>query len=131
MALLDALGSIAESAGIGTLATTIFLSRMPDTPDACVTIVESGSGNTIYMMKTVSGSLYQTNVQVMARGVREDYPNTRTKIDDTITAFETVNEQVISGFRVLRIEQIGRPVSVGYDENERPKVAMNFRVTHA
>ena len=45
MTVLDALGDYLVTNSIGTLATTIFLARMPDSPDACVTLYESqGAG---------------------------------------------------------------------------------------
>ncbi len=41
--LLDELGLDLQTAGIGTRATDLFESRMPDTPDACVALFD-GSG---------------------------------------------------------------------------------------
>jgi hypothetical protein len=129
--ILDAIGSVLQTAGVGTSGTTLFLSRMPETPDACVAVYESGAGYVIYTQgSTVGAQLNITNIQVSARGVREDYETPRTKITSTITALESVSETTVLGIRLLRIEQIGRPIPLGYDDNDRPRIVMNFAVTH-
>ena len=130
MALLDALGTVLQSASVGTLATSIFLSRRPETPDSLVTVFESGAGEAIYTHRSAGAVLHKTNVQVVARADREDYPAARTKIAAVVAAFEAVDELTTDGVRLLRIEQLGQPVPMGYDENDRPMVAMNFTVTH-
>ena len=129
--ILDAIGSVLQTAGVGTLGTNLFLSRSPDTPDACVTIYESGTGYPIYTHGTTGAALSVTNVQVMSRGAREDYETARTKITTVTTALEAVKETTASGIRLLRIEQLGRPVPLGYDDSDRPTIAMTYSVTHA
>lgn len=129
--ILYAVGTVLQSAGVGTLASTLFLSRSPETPDACVTVYESGAGSVIYTHGSSGAALYRTNVQVVARAAREDYPAARSKITAVVAALEAVNETTADSVRLLRVEQIGRPVPMGYDDNDRPRVAMNFTVTHA
>jgi hypothetical protein len=128
--ILDAVGSVLETAGVGTLGTSIFLSRSPDTPDACVVVYESGAGYPIYTHGTTGSALLVTNVQVIARAGREDYQAARTKITAVITAMEAVSNTVASGVTLLRAEQLNRPLPMGYDDNDRPEIAMNFTVTH-
>lgn len=128
--ILDAIGSVLQTAAVGTLGTDLFLSRTPDTPDACVTVLESGTGYVMYTHGTTGPALYVTNVQVITRGVREDYETPRTKITAVATALEAVNETTASSIRLLRIEQIARPVPLGYDDNERPRISQTFSVTH-
>lgn len=128
--ILDALGTVLQDAAVGTKGTNLFLSRRPETPDACVTVYESGAGIPIYTHGTTGAALYQTNVQVVARAAREDYPAARTKITSVVTAFEAIADSTKDGIRLLRIEQLGRPNPLGYDENDRPLIAMNFTVTH-
>jgi hypothetical protein len=128
--ILDAIGSVLQTAGIGTSGTNLFLSRSPDTPDACVVVYESGAGSVMYTQGTSGPALYKTNIQVVARAAREDYPTARTKISAVATALEAVNETTASGIRLLRAEQLGRPIPMGYDGNDRPEIALNFTVTH-
>jgi hypothetical protein len=130
--ILDAIGSVLQTASVGTLGTNLFLSRMPETPDAAVSAYESGAGYAIYTQgSTGSAPLEVTNIQIVARAAREDYVTARSKISQVIAALESVSETSTSGIRLLRIEQSGRPIPLGYDDNDRPEIAMNFTVTHA
>jgi len=128
--ILDAIGSVLASASIGTQGTDLFLSRSPESPDSCVTVYESGAGYSIYTQGTTGAALQVTNIQVIARGALEDYVGARTKITDVITAMEAIKETTASGIRLLRAEQLGRPIPLGYDGNDRPRISMNFTVTH-
>jgi hypothetical protein len=42
--ILEAVGNYLVAQGQGTLGTDLFLSRMPETPDACVCIYEGEGG---------------------------------------------------------------------------------------
>jgi hypothetical protein len=128
--ILDVIGGRLAAANVGSLGSTLFLSRMPDTPDACVTVYESGTGYPLYTLGVGGPPVVVTNVQVVARAVREDYPAARTKITAVVAALEAVADGTYDGVRVLRVEQSGRPIPMGYDDNDRPRVAMNFAVTH-
>jgi hypothetical protein len=129
--ILDGIGSVLQSAGVGTLGTNLFLSRQPESPDACVTVIESGAGVNLYTHGIVGNALTMTNIQVTARAAREDYQAARTKITAVIAALEAVAETTADGVRLLRVESLGRPIPMGYDGNDRPEIAMNFTVTHA
>ena len=129
-AILDAVGSVLQTAGVGTLASTLFLSRMPDSPDANVTVYETGAGYPIYTQGTIGPVLMVTNIQIVARGAREDYQTPRTKIQSVMTAMENINETTASSIRLLRAEQSGQPVPLGFDDNERQRIAITFAVTH-
>ena len=129
--ILDAIGSVLQTASVGTLGSTLFLSRMPETPDVAVAAYESGAGFPIYTQGITGAALNVTNVQIVARAGREDYVSARTKISSVISALEAINESTVSGIRLLRIEQVGRPIPLGYDDNDRPEISMNFSVTHA
>lgn len=129
--ILDVVGSALQTAGVGTLGSTIFLSRAPASPDALVTIYETGAGYPLYTQGSTSGAaLIVANIQVVARAAREDYQAARTKITDATTALEALNDSTISGIRILRVEQVGTPTPLGLDDNDRPRVAMTYTVTY-
>jgi hypothetical protein len=129
--ILDAIGTALQSAGVGTLGSTIFLSRMPASPDVAVTAYETGAGYPLYTQGNTSGaSLIVANIQVVARDAREDYQAARTKIADVTAALEAVSNSTISGIVILRVEQVGTPSPLGLDDNDRPRVAMTYAVTY-
>lgn len=129
--LLDAVGGALDDASIGVLGTDIFLSRSPVTPDECFVVYETGAGYPIYTQgSTNTARLNVANVQVVCRAAREDYETARTNLSGVVTALESLTESTIDGIRVLRIEQIGSVSSLGFDDNERPRVAATFSVTY-
>ncbi len=128
--ILDVVGSVLQTAGVGTLGTTLFLSRSPASPDACVTVLETGSGAPTYTFRSSGAALTTTNVQVVARAALEDYPAARTKIESAVAAMEAVNDISVSGTRLLRAELVGQPTPLGPDGNERPRIAATFAVLH-
>lgn len=129
--ILDVIGSALQTAGVGTLGSTIFLSRSPASPDAVVTIYETGAGYPLYTQGNTSGAaLIVANIQVVARATREDYQAARSKITDAIAALEALSNSTISGIVILRVEQVGTPSPLGLDDNDRPRVAMTFTVTY-
>lgn len=129
--ILDAIGSALQTAGVGTLGSSIFLSRSPASPDAVVTIYETGAGYPLYTQgSTVGAALTVANIQVVARGAREDYQAARTKITATTAALEALSNSTISDILILRVEQVGTPSPLGLDDNDRPRVAMTYTVTY-
>ena len=129
--ILDVIGSALQTAGVGTLGSTIFLSRSPASPDAVVTIYETGAGYPLYTQWNTSGAaLIVANIQVVARATREDYQAARSKITDAIAALEALSNSTISGIVILRVEQVGTPSPLGLDDNDRPRVAMTFAVAY-
>jgi hypothetical protein len=129
--ILDAVGTALQSAGIGTLGSSIFLSRSPASPDAVVTVYETGAGYPLYTQGSTSGAaLIVANIQVVARASREDYQAARTKIANVTAALEALSNSTISGILILRVEQVGTPSPLGLDDNDRPRVAMTYTVTY-
>lgn len=128
--ILDVIGTALQSAGVGTLGSSIFLSRMPASPDAAVTVYETGAGYPLYTQGSAGGAaLIVANIQVVARAAREDYQAARTKISAVTVALETLADSTISGIRILRIERVGSPSPLGLDDNDRPRVSMTYTVT--
>lgn len=128
--ILDVIGLALQNASVGVLGTNLFLSRAPSTPDAIVTVYETGAGFPIYTQGHAGAALTVANIQMVARAAREDYQTARSKIGDVIDAMEAVNDATISGVRVLRVEQVGTPSPLGLDDNDRPRVSMTFSVTY-
>lgn len=129
--LLDAIGGALDAASLGVLGTDIFLSRAPSTPDECFVVYETGAGYPIYTQgSTNTARLNVANVQVVCRAGREDYETARTNLTAVVTALETLSESTIDGIRILRVEQVGAIAPLGFDDNERPRVAGTFAVTY-
>lgn len=126
MALLDALGAHLQTSGVGTLATDIFLGVMPDSPDACILIVED---NGVGPMQTFGASTYSVErprIRVFCRAARNDYPAARTKAVAVRAALGAIRNQTISGTAFLSVMPTSEFYPVGRDGDDRPVVAIDF-----
>lgn len=135
--LLDALGRYLpqETASLPEvqrlyLGANLFLGRIPaEAPDACVVIQQyEGQDPTFTMGKAVS-ALEHPRIQVTVRGMREDYPGAY-ELASVIRHIlgGITSTQYLWGVQVLRIEPLGMPNPVGYDQVERPRFSINFQV---
>lgn len=123
--ILEAVGNYLVAQGQGTLGTNLFLSRMPETPDACVCIYEGEGG----MPEFTMGSTILDNpaIQIIVRGTREDYVTARDKAQTIRLLLASVANQTLSGVTVLRIAPIGSVLPMGLDKNDRPMISTNYR----
>lgn len=128
MAVLDALAAKLVAAGQGTLATNIFLSRMPDTPDVCVTLVESlgpdggqtfGAGISAYSV---------VRVRALCRAAKNDYPAARAKASAVRGVLGAIRTETISGDSILCVMATGDVYPVGRDGDDRPVIGADFTV---
>jgi hypothetical protein len=127
-AMLEAIGTQLQTAGVGTLGSTLFLSTMPETPDACVAVYEYEGMQPDFTMGAGLYAIQRPRIQVKARGVREDYPGTRDKANAARDTLSAIVNQTLSGIRFIRIEPSGSTMPLGLDQNDRPMVVVNFQV---
>ena len=65
--LLDDIGDYLSSGGIGTVGLTVFKSLLPDSPDACVAIFETGGFPSLHTMSASSPAAENPTFQVVCR----------------------------------------------------------------
>lgn len=126
--MLEALGTRLATDGVGTLGTTLFLSHMPESPDACVAIYEYG-GSVPEM--TMGAGLYAINrprVQVKVRTAREDYPGGATKARAARDSLAGIVNQTLSTVAFARVSPTTSINPLGMDENDRHQFSVNFEV---
>jgi len=135
--LLDALGAYLPTAlppttyatqGL-TLGANLFLGRIPaEAPDACVVIQQYEGQAPTFTMGTAVSAMEHPRIQIMVRGLREDYPNTYAwahLIRNTLAGLRLPNSALAN---VMRIEPTGTPNPMPYDAVERPSFTMNFQI---
>jgi hypothetical protein len=123
--ILEAIGNYLVAQGQGTLGTNLFLSRMPETPDACVCIYEGEGGLPEFTMGNTI--LDNPAIQIIVRGTREDYVTARDKAQTIRLLLAQLADQTLSGVTVLRVAPIGSVLPMGLDKNDRPMVSTNYR----
>lgn len=129
MTVLEAVGDYLVTHGHGTLGSTIFLTVMPESPDAIVCVYESGGQSPSLTLGAAAFATDRPSIQIICRAARNDYPTARNKAESIRTLLAGVVAQTISGIVILRIQASGSLIPMGEDENLRPMVSANFDCT--
>ena len=110
------------------LGVNLFLARTPEeAPNPCVTISQYAGKAPDFTMGTFVAIDYP-RIQVTVRGEVEDYPGAygwANTIRGILMGVILPDETYFP--RVVRIESLGIPNPIGYDDVERPKFTMNFQ----
>lgn len=128
MALLDALGAKLQTAGIGTLGTSLFLSQMQDSPDLAVCLYENQG---FEPLQTFGGSVTygdRPRIRLVARAGRNDYPAARLKAEQARAVLGAIRNETISGISISCVIDSTGIYPMGRDGDERPAVAVDFTV---
>lgn len=124
--ILEAVGDYLVAQAQGTLGTDLFLSVMPETPDALVAVYENTGGSPEFTMGAAATAIDRPSIQVICRGARGDYPGARDKAQTIRGILGAVTQVTQSGIVILRIEPQGSVLPMGDDENLRPMISVNF-----
>ena len=125
--ILEALGDYLNGKEGLTQGTNLFLSKMPDTPDLCVTIYEYEG---MAPSEHFGGNPYdvdQPRIQVVVRGARDDYPTARDKLHAVRALLSDLTDVTISTTKILRVASLGAYLPLGLDDRDRPRLSANFQ----
>jgi hypothetical protein len=133
--ILEALGDYLQNtasafgphATQGTLGTNIFLSKMPDSPDYCITLYEYEG---MAPQESFGGNPFDIEmprIQVIVRGARDDYPTARDGVNTIRELLADITDVTISSTKVLRVASLGSTIPLGLDDKDRPRIAANFQ----
>lgn len=125
--ILEAIGDYLQAQSEGTLGTSIFLGRMPDTPDACVCVYESAGSLPEMTFGAAGIAIDRPIIQIICRAGRDDYPTARDKATSIRNKLSPLVNTTLSGIKVMRLEPTGSVNPIGPDEKDRPLVSMNFQ----
>lgn len=126
MGTLQEIGTYLQAQGVGTLGTNLFTGLMPDTPDACVALLEYPGGAGIYTFGSGGTIIENPRIQVIARGTT--YPGAQSSIHSVYTALDGLVEQVLSGTLYHLITAVQPPFGFPLDLNNRYVLACNFSI---
>jgi len=128
MSWIESVASYLESQSLGTRGTSLFIGSMPDTT-VLSTVLTENSGSVIETGKT-GIALFQPQLQIRVRGVKEDFINPHTRILTIQSNLASLSDQTISGVRFLRFKPTSTVLSMGQDSNLRWEFTVNFEVTY-
>lgn len=115
MLMVDTLTNYLQTHSFGTEGVDLFSGAMPEAPDNCVTVYETGG----FAPKIATNVEYPT-FQVIVRGL--DYTTARQKIDDI---WKTLHNNTTL---FMHIQAMQSPVSIGQDGKKRWEFSVNFKV---
>lgn len=126
MAVLDSLGTYLQTAGVGTLGTSIFLTQFQDTPDTAVCLFERQGFDPVHTFG--AGVTYGDRplIRVLCRGPRNDYPTARQKAEAVRAALGAIRAQTLSGIKFECVLDATGIYPMGRDKEERPIIAVDF-----
>lgn len=115
-----------SAVGAGTYGTDLFISLMPPTPNACLAVFDTGGYD------PQAGYDYERpTVQVRIRGEVFGYQAAWDKAKEVSTALHGLYNETWNGARYVGIWQQGDIIFMGYDDNNRPLLSLNFRIHRA
>ena len=112
---------VQESALTLIYANNLFISEMPDSPDECVCIYDTGGENS-----EPSYTYERPAIQVRVRGNKGKYQDAydlATGIKNVLNGASTT----INSARYIGIWSVGDVIFIAYDDNHRPLLSINFR----
>ena len=109
-----------------TLGTNLFLGRLPDTPDTCVGVFETGG---LPPVDTGGGSTLpaftQPRFQTMVRA--DDYAAASSLAEDIFKKLQLIVNEALSGTKYLRASGLQEPFALDRDSQERMVFVCNYQ----
>lgn len=122
----DDIAQYLAAQGVGTFAATsgwaIYFAKEPQAPDSCVTVYDT-SGDS----PDPDSAFWRPSVQVRIRA--NDYRDAYAKVEDVVNTL-TVNAISFAqgGTKYVGAFQFGSPQFIGFDDNDRAIVVVNFNL---
>lgn len=130
MSLVDDIGDVLSSGGLGAAGTDLFKTFLPDAPDACVAVFATGGMAPAHAMGAGPGGAVaeRPNLAVWARAARSD--------DAAFTArkaFLLLDKlsRTVNGVQYLGVFALQSPFELKRDVTGRPIWACNYSVVRA
>jgi hypothetical protein len=120
------IATLIENARIASFKKDLFIGKVPDEPDACVTVIDSGG----YAPDSSDVKLNYPTVQVRTRGLKGEYTSAYSKlktIKDLLHDYTEASAES-SGERIIGIWALSDILFLGYDENNRSEFTLNLRM---
>lgn len=130
MAILDEVATLLQTAGVGTVGSTIFKHALPlDHPatDASPPIIGLIEVPGLSPVRAHDSKWEQPVLQVAVRGAPAGYAAARAKAQDAWNALDGVTNQALSGVQYLSIEALQSPFFLRTDDLGRPVIVFSIR----
>jgi hypothetical protein len=129
--VLAELAAYLEAQGLGTRTVNLFYGIMPPDPDALITMFEYGGLSSEPDTGAGGGTairIEHPRVQVVCRGIRDDYDGPRLKAQQVVAAFARIGNQTLSGIHYTIVAPLQPPFKLRMDDNHRYEFVCNYQV---
>lgn len=125
--LADDIVTFLAAEGIGTVGTDLIATTMPDDPDACGAVYETGGFDPEYALGGTEPALENPTAQIVFRGAPHDYDGPRAKAESAFKAIGKLRSAAtVSGYYLAQPLQSPFPFNRRTpDPKERPLIAFN------
>lgn len=126
MVFLDDIAAYLATGGIGTVGSTIFVAKMPDSPDVCISLVERAG-----MSPDPITTIERPGFRVLCRNVDTKAGN-QAAYAKAYAIKKLLHRKVgesIGGVLYHRLDATGNPTFNGSDQRGRPIYEISFIAT--
>lgn len=127
--VLDDLATRVATVISGTVGTNVFKSTQPPSPDACVSLIETGGLPPTRAFGTAGIQYERPGIQFLIRGAPNDYQTARTTAQTLFENLATIETEDLSGTRYYLSENLQEPSPLDVDAQERPTIVFNMIFT--
>ena len=129
--------AVLQTGGVGTIATNIFVGTLPDTPDDCVAVVETGGiapdhtmgAGPATIIGAATAAVERPRFQILVRDT--SYAKARVVSQQSHNLLDGLVDRTINSVLYHRIEAVQSPIDIGRDDNDRQMFSLNFDVVKA
>ena len=130
MSMLTDVGTYLAAASISTqdltLGTNLFLGRLPDSPDTCVGLIQTGGTAPTDTFGTSYPPLETQGLQTLVRAA--SYATAEALAVDIFKSLQSVENETLTSTLYLKIEGNQSPFPLERDGQERLVVSCNYNV---
>lgn len=117
--LTTEIANLLQAQAVGTPGTSIFEGYLPDDPDACLAIFDTGG-----LPPDRDLPVADPTFQVLVRST--SLPLVRAKVDAVVTALHQLSNESLGGTHYYYIFLMGEPAHIGRDQKGRDEYSINF-----
>ena len=133
MSALTDIGSYLHAASISTadltLGTNLILGRLPDSPDTCVALIQTGGTGPTDTFGTSYPPLETQGLQTLIRA--SAYATAEALAVDVFKSLTAVDNETLTSTLYLKIEALQSPFALERDAQERLIMSCNYNVIKA
>lgn len=129
--LLNDIGTLLSSGGVGTVGSDLFLGLMPAAPDNATCVYETGGRAPARAMHSAAGQASMTypHIQIVVRGAADTYEVARAVAQKAFLLLDGLPHRTINTTCYLGGESLqAEPFLLGRDEQFRPLIACNYEL---